>query len=52
VIETRQRNNKIAKELTNSRPIPLEAPCTIETPPSNFFAEVEKKTLFAIVLIM
>lgn len=26
-------------KLTNSRPIPLEAPCTMETPPSKFKAE-------------
>jgi hypothetical protein len=26
-------------KLTNSRPIPLEAPCTMETPPSQFEEE-------------
>lgn len=27
-------DRKLVKKLTNSRPMPLEAPCTIETPPS------------------
>ena len=28
--------------LTNSRPIPLEAPCTMETPPSHLDAALQK----------
>ena len=30
-------------ELTNSRPIPLEAPCTMETPPTQFEEEEEEE---------
>lgn len=34
---------QMKKKLTNSRPIPLEAPWTMETPPSNFTVEEEEE---------